>query len=108
MLIHAHSQTSKATYINTSHKYCLDVNELEEMERGQSRRACAMCGACHTVRWCDRLKEEEREEAHRQAVRRGWEMGGIGVAVCRYKGVGVVRRVADGVVCGIARARVPG
>jgi hypothetical protein len=100
--------TSKATYINTSHKYYLDVNELEERERGQSRRACAMSGACHTVRRCDGLKEEEREEAHRRAVRRGWEMGGIGVAACRYKGVGVVRHGADGVVRGAALARVPG
>jgi hypothetical protein len=62
-----------------------------------------MCGAYHTVR----LKEEEREEAHRRAVRHGWEMGGIGVAACRYKGVGVVRCGPDGVVRGAARARVP-
>jgi hypothetical protein len=92
-LIRAHSQTSKATYINTSHKYYLEVNELEERERGQSQRAC------HTIRRCDGLKEEEREEAHRP---RGYEMGGIGVVACRYKGVKVVRRGADGVVCDTA------
>jgi hypothetical protein len=84
------------------------VNELEERERGQSRRACATCGACHTVRQCDGLKEEEREEAHYRAVRHGGEMGGIGVAACRYKGVGVVHRGAVDVVLGAARARVPG
>jgi hypothetical protein len=67
-----------------------------------------MCGACHTVRRCDGLKEEEREEAHRREVRHGWEMGGIGVVACTYKGVGVVRRGADGVVRGAARARMPG
>jgi hypothetical protein len=61
-----------------------------------------MCGACHTVRRCDGLKEEEREEAHRRAVRRCWEMGGIGVAACRYKGVGVVHCGADGMVRGAA------